>query len=520
MSTTPFSDLPSYDTISALRAETNPAPTVLLRGYNALGDSSPRVLIWKSADTTTDNSGTVFKLTSVTTGRYNFIFDGAVYAEWFGALNGRSSDNSAAIQKAINYCLSFSQAIPLKFHSSCLITSSLIVDRPVNTPTSRFRIMGEGAGAGLYVNTAIYMFDSSISFTSDPVSENIGFEGMQFEASSASLAAYVMNGKFFRIYFNGSCHFHLMKCLNSSIYTQSWYIDDSATAIGWNGLFFNSVGAFDINIGAMRREAYGANFAGPFMNTVNSGGGGFGTYGVRLRGGLYEGATSPLLETNKEHGVSIDGVYTEGNTNLDVKFASGGNGGSGVSVSKMYSKCSSTNQSNSSFYNVDWGNVAGGTSGANYCEGRLHDNDSMTSPLVNGGADYASLAIYKDETLVTNSESAWITYTPTIVPGIGTFTSASATGRYKRYNGKMIMFEATGTITNNGTGTTNVKIGLPTTPAQPSNVNGDEIAGTGFTLSGTIVAGFANTVMLNYDGTYPGASGHVLQISGFYESST
>jgi len=113
--------------------------------------------------------------------------------------------------------------------------------------------------------------------------------------------------------------------------------------------------------------------------------------------------------------------------------------------------------------------------------------------------------------------NAWTTYTPTVVSGTGTITTASATGRYQR-NGRTVNVQMVVTITTNGTGASWLNVGLPFNAAVSSFIGGIETALTGKSVQASSGAG--NTVSARfYDGTYPGASGAVILLEGAYETS-
>lgn len=88
------------DTIAALRALATPtAPpvltTYLVRGYYAVGDGGGNTFRWNSTDTTTDNGGTIIKLTGTATGRFNSLAVQAIPRQ-FGAKGDGSTDDTAA----------------------------------------------------------------------------------------------------------------------------------------------------------------------------------------------------------------------------------------------------------------------------------------------------------------------------------------------------------------------------------------------------------------------------------------
>ena len=113
-----------------------------------------------------------------------------------------------------------------------------------------------------------------------------------------------------------------------------------------------------------------------------------------------------------------------------------------------------------------------------------------------------------------------VTYTPTITAGSGAFTTVSAVGRYRQI-GKLIFIQITVTITTNGTAASSVVVTLPFASVNVVGVQ-HMLAGRADAISGKMLQGKVGTnqatlVILNYDNTYPGATGETLVISGFYE---
>ena len=140
-------------------------------------------------------------------------------------------------------------------------------------------------------------------------------------------------------------------------------------------------------------------------------------------------------------------------------------------------------------------------------------NNNATAGIINGasGADQ----------LVTNNlgSDGWTSYTPTITCGSGAFTTVSATGLYKAV-GKTVYFDVQVSITTNGTAGGWVNFTVPTAEGAGSRW---AFAGRGF-LSGKAVqanltGGGTVVGVTNYDGTYPGANGEILVVSGFYQST-
>ncbi len=117
---------------------------------------------------------------------------------------------------------------------------------------------------------------------------------------------------------------------------------------------------------------------------------------------------------------------------------------------------------------------------------------------------------------VTLDNTAFTSYTPAITAGSGTFTTVSGAGRYKQI-GKIVFVIITITITTNGSAATDVISTLPVAPTGIINFCGRAVSVSGKMLQGTALS--ASVAILNYDGSYPGASGETLNVSGFYEAA-
>jgi hypothetical protein len=111
----------------------------------------------------------------------------------------------------------------------------------------------------------------------------------------------------------------------------------------------------------------------------------------------------------------------------------------------------------------------------------------------------------------------WLTnFTPVITAATGTITTSSSTLRYK-VEDDVCTFNLTITITTNGTGAVAVKASLPIAPVQLSQIAGRESVIAGKTIVGNIPAAGLTMSINNYDNTYPGSNGAVLNISGSYQ---
>jgi hypothetical protein len=134
----------------------------------------------------------------------------------------------------------------------------------------------------------------------------------------------------------------------------------------------------------------------------------------------------------------------------------------------------------------------------------LGSGTSGNLPVGNGGTGITSFA--------------WSTYSPTVTPGSGAFTTLGVvSGRYFTI-GKITFFSASVAITTNGTAAGYVQVTLPVggnAAADYFCIGRSQAAGK--SLNAQIGSGTQNARIRNYDGTYPGADGETLEISGWYE---
>ena len=116
--------------------------------------------------------------------------------------------------------------------------------------------------------------------------------------------------------------------------------------------------------------------------------------------------------------------------------------------------------------------------------------------------------------------AGWQIYTSSLSAATGAFTSAVATGRYRLID-KTVQFQVTVRIVTNGSAANSVIVGLPLVSTGVAfalySVSGRGTAISGKGLSGHIPPGANTVAVMNFDGSYPGASGEVLAISGTYE---
>jgi len=299
----------------------------------------------------------------------------------FGAKCDRVTDDTAAVQAAITYCAQSGRWRDLRVPGGCRITAPLIVDRLVDTMVGEFRIIGDGDEGGFYVDTAVTIFDSTFTVTTDPKSEHIGFYNIQFEASDPSMLSFVVSRKFLRVAFN-NCYFQRIKAYASPIYVQSVRFRN-CRARGWSGTFASSVRGFDV---VFDNNAFEAGGALCDLSAVS---------GLRLINNLFEGSLGPFFRVDHANGVFVAGNYTEGNANPDYVFTNVQTGGvsRGVVLAGNFMALTASNAANPAFWNVVVGDCRGLASAGNYCNGQMFDDSATARGNLTSAGDWADVAL-------------------------------------------------------------------------------------------------------------------------------
>lgn len=398
----------SVDTVAILRTLPATVTVVDLNGYYVKGDKKVIRYYYDATDTTsTDNGGSIL-VSSNAPGRYKTVFGGAVNIRDWGAKCDGTTDDTIAVQRAITYCSSFPRWPSLLVPGRTRLTASLIVDRPVDTTPSEWLIQGVGPAGGFYASTAITMFDSSLTITTDPRSEWITFQNLQFESSSVGLAVYVLSKAFLRIK-NINCNYRLLRYCTSTIYMQTHYflscnIRNNPTP------FIDTAGCYDISFGHGVIEN-GNTFLRSLSTTV-------GTVGVRIHDSVIEGIQSTVFIGTGIHGFVYDKIHSEGNFSPELNFWGGSLRNHSVSVTNGY------------FINPAGPVVAHGPTDAAYSQGNYVLNafhstlvqvTNFTSMCDNTGGALADVPIYtligglrsKNPTIFTTGVGT--TVTPTII---------------------------------------------------------------------------------------------------------
>jgi len=229
-----------------------------------------------------------------------------------------------------------------------------------------------------------------------------------------------------------------------------------------------------------------------------------GTSGCDITGSyiaVAPGKNGIQLETNTG-APNGGGTTISGNT---FNALSGTAGGDGVYINTSFNPIAVIGNT---FNGVTTGIELASSAGNVKISGNKYTN--CTNTIVNGSSALTN-DIGIDEAYV------WIAYTPTLIPGSGTLTSATIAGRYRRF-GNTLFIRALIDITTNGTAGTNLQFTLPnswTTAFQVAPMVVRENGVTG--VAGSGVATGNSIFVTKYDGTYLGGNSYSISVGGIIE---
>lgn len=363
------------------------------------------------------------------------VTDFGAKCDWDGTTG---TDDSAAIQLAINYCIA--NNVDLVVPALSKLSSPLNIDRQVDGAAfdNYFTIKG---GGGFVVTTPMAMISSSIAFTTAPVSQLVYFDGLTFIGDGG--ASYVLNdGRFLRTRFHGCSFDKILGCLSTLGYSQSIQFTNCNIRRGV-GTFWQSgstVGYFstDFHFDGNIVEAW----TGDFLHVGAP-------LGCSITKNALEGISGTAILTDGSHGCFISANYFEGNgLNVDMTNAGSPNYANiGMTFTGNYD-----GTSGSTTYKVKWGTIGNGgatsgcVTGGNYFVSYMH-NFAVNSHIDITG-DVALGSVCNNQPTTNRGTTGW---TPVDSSGAGlVFTGVVANYRIPGNNGFIEFdFEFTFPVTAN-----------------------------------------------------------------------
>jgi len=298
----------------------------------------------------------------------------------YGAVADGVTPDQAAVQLSVVAAQGINGAM-ISASGGMLISSSVLIDRPVDSTVGDLNVGAIGFNAGFVIPDAtINLFDSSFAVTTTPLSECVNFNNLLFAGTNPAASAYVMSPKFLRYSFIG-CRFNKIKIVNTPIYVQSVRISDSS-AWRWSGPIFQTAGqAYDFHLNNTRHEAGGGGYNLALAS------------GCSFVSNMFEGCTGPFVKIGGANGLFVGGNYTEGNSTTDFIFTDVP--GSGVSNGIAF--VGNSLLSAHGLVNVTWGNAVGASIG-NYSNGAgaMHNVASTRLGHFTSIGDYSVSAKFSD----------------------------------------------------------------------------------------------------------------------------
>lgn len=295
-------------TIAALKALTPSAgDAVNVLGYYAAGDGGGGTFYYDSGSSATDNGGTIIAPTAGS-GRWLRAYSaGAINVRWFGAKGDGVTDDTTAIQGALN--TGFLTHVPA---GSYVVSQALTPPSP--TGSYYGGIIGDGSRKSIILLQGAI---TGLNFSGSGDKSGCVFSGFWLKGDGTAGSA----GISINYLTNGSVIENIMV---SSVgvgihHTKSWYgsiRNVRMSGIGECGLHI------DKSAEAVNAEVFDRLFIAGGVNSVRVDGDGYNGYGITFLGCTFEGAKETAVIISWANNVLIKSCYFENNY-TDAKSTGG-----------------------------------------------------------------------------------------------------------------------------------------------------------------------------------------------------
>ena len=322
---------------------------------------------------------------------YKRVYSGSVKSSWWGATGNGRTDDSKALQKALDWCVANHK--DLEIDGVHLVETPLVINRKVDSPeAARYFVIFSNSGGGFTTKTPIPIFTTTIPFEGKPVSQLINFRDLNFTSLNPADSSYVLDGsKFLRIQFM-NCSFIGIKLLFARTYIQTIYLSNCNIRY-WHGDFLKSLAtSYDIRmLGCIAEHGKGTCL----YLTVPS--------GCSVHSSLIEGVTGSAISFNGARGLSVSGNYFEGNKESDINMTVDTISVGGLAILGNF--FANTNKTGN-LYSILWTKsaVTGAISHGNYANTNLHYFYDSVKVELKDSAKYRvhNFEIHKPEKLDEN----------------------------------------------------------------------------------------------------------------------
>lgn len=332
-----------------------------------------------------------------------------VTPEDFGAVGNGIADDTAAVQLAINYCMTDPiNPLTLLCAGKYYITSSLMIDAPgVSVTTVRnnkFKILGVGGTSGFYAIPGITMFSATADHSTQSVGRGVQWENISFVSTFNNLASTaVLDGAFIQVTFE-QCVFTRVYCQQTTGVNTFSYWFFGCQVQDCPSTFFELlfVSANDVLFdGCYFNNGSGNAFPIVHMSLVQ---------GFKCTNNTFETMDGTPIVLRGSRACEISGNYFEDCGRIGsayyVDLNEAGSGElAGVSITGNLFYLNDAQVADLAFYAINWNGVSAGSSNGNWSTGKLHR-------IANAQPGY-DLSINGDTESTTGSSAGRATIRPT-----------------------------------------------------------------------------------------------------------